>query len=94
MFRHIAWISLSTGLVLISMKPIISLRRLSGCTNDGVIMRNKHVSMATLSYDSLQQEIARGKGEHLASLATLLGVREEDQPVRSMGPSGPKVYAG
>src|SRR5687767_4519575 len=52
----------------------------SGCTNDGVIMKNKHVSMAALSYDSLRQEMAQGRGEHLASLATLLGVREEDQP--------------
>lgn len=126
MFRHIASISLSTGLVLFSIGlaqaagnpdngPGCGLGKLawldyggqkqiapqvmmattngtfgsqtfgissgtSGCTNDGVIMKNKHVSMATLSYDSLQQEIAQGKGEHLASLATLLGVREEDQP--------------
>jgi hypothetical protein len=52
----------------------------SGCTNDGVIMKNKHVSMATSSFDSLRQEMAQGGGEHLASLATLLGVPEKDQP--------------
>ncbi len=52
----------------------------SGCANDGVIMKNKHVSMASTSFDSLRQEMAQGQGEHLASLATLLGVPEKDQP--------------
>jgi DUF3015 family protein len=52
----------------------------SGCANDGVIMKNKHVSMAATSFDSLSQEMAQGGGEHLASLATLLGVAEKDQP--------------
>lgn len=53
----------------------------SGCTNDGVIMKNKHVNLAGGAFESLKQEMAQGRGEHLASLATLLGVPGEDQPV-------------
>jgi hypothetical protein len=53
----------------------------SGCTNDGVIIKNKHINMASSTFDSLVQEMAQGQGEHLASLATLLGVPEEDRPV-------------
>jgi hypothetical protein len=52
----------------------------SGCTNDGVIMKNKHVSLTSATFESLGQEMAQGQGEHLASLATLLGVPEQDQP--------------
>ena len=52
----------------------------SGCTNDGVIMKNKHVNMASRAFESLAQDMAQGHGEHLASLATLLGVPEEAQP--------------
>ncbi len=53
----------------------------SGCTNDGVIMKNKHVNLAAGAFDSLKQEMAQGQGEHLASLATLLGIPVEAQPV-------------
>jgi hypothetical protein len=53
----------------------------SGCTNDGVIMKNKHINLASGAFDSLQQEMAKGGGEHLAALATLLGVPDEEQPV-------------
>ena len=52
----------------------------SGCTNDGVIMKNKHLNMASRTFDSLAQEMAQGRGEHLAFLAALLGVPEEAQP--------------
>jgi hypothetical protein len=52
----------------------------SGCTNDGLIMKNKHVNMAQSSFESLEQEMVQGYGEHLASLATLLGVPTENQP--------------
>ena len=52
----------------------------SGCTNDGVIMKNKHLNMASRAFESLAEEMAQGRGEHLASLATLLGVPEEAQP--------------
>lgn len=53
----------------------------SGCTNDGVIMKNKHVNLAGGAFESLKQEMAQGQGEHLASLATLLGVPIEEHPV-------------
>ena len=52
----------------------------SGCTNDGVIMKNKHINMASRSFETLAEEMAQGRGEHLTSLATLLGVPEEAQP--------------
>jgi len=53
----------------------------SGCTNDGIIMKNKHVNLAYGTFNSLKQEMAQGQGEHLASLATLLGVPLEQQPL-------------
>ncbi len=53
----------------------------SGCTNDGVIMKNKHVNLASGAFESLKQEMAQGGGEHLAALATLMGVPEEEQPL-------------
>jgi len=43
-------------------------------------MKNKHVNLAQSSFESLKQEMAQGYGEHLASLATLLGVPTENQP--------------
>lgn len=53
----------------------------SGCTNDGMIMKNKHINMASGAFASLKQEMAQGQGEHLASLATLLEVPNEEQPL-------------
>ncbi|HYT57085.1 MAG TPA: DUF3015 domain-containing protein [Verrucomicrobiae bacterium] len=53
----------------------------SGCTNDGTIMAEHKVNVfAAANYDSLSQEMARGGGEHLASLAELMGVSEESRP--------------
>ena len=53
----------------------------SGCTNDGLIMKNKHINaMASSTFDDLAQEMAQGHGEHLASLASVLGVPEENEP--------------
>ena len=52
----------------------------SGCANDGVIMKNKHINLASRAFESLAEDMAQGRGEHLASLATLLGVPEEAQP--------------
>ncbi len=52
----------------------------SGCTNDGTIMaEHKTTLFAELNFDTLSQEMAQGRGEHLASLATLLGVPAEQQ---------------
>lgn len=53
----------------------------SGCTNDGTIFAEHKVNVfAAANYDSLSQEMARGGGEHLASLADLMGVPEKKRP--------------
>jgi len=50
----------------------------SGCTNDGKIMsEHKTTVFAALNFDALTAEMAQGQGEHLASLATLMGVPAE-----------------
>jgi len=50
----------------------------SGCTDDGKWWaENKTTMFAELNSDSLAQEMAQGGGEHLASLATLLGVPQD-----------------
>jgi hypothetical protein len=52
----------------------------SGCTNDGKVMGDsKTVMFAELNFENLSQEMAQGQGEHLASLATLMGVPAEHQ---------------
>ena len=51
----------------------------SGCTDDGKWWaEQKAVMFAELNSDSLAQEMAQGRGEHLASLATLLGVPQQE----------------
>jgi hypothetical protein len=53
----------------------------SGCTNDGKVMTQYQATMfAEVNFESLAQDMAQGQGEHLASLATLLGVPSEYQP--------------
>jgi len=52
----------------------------SGCTNDGTVMAEHKVNVfAAANYDNLSQEMARGGGEHLASLAELMGIPEESR---------------
>ena len=47
----------------------------SGCTNDGQVMADQRTTVfAHMNFDNLSQEMAQGKGEHLASLATLMGI--------------------
>jgi hypothetical protein len=43
-------------------------------------MKNKHINLASRTFESLAQEMAQGRGEHLTSLAALLGVPEDAQP--------------
>lgn len=53
----------------------------SGCTNDGSVMaQHKTTLFAELNFEDLSQDMAQGRGEHLASLATLMGVPVEQQP--------------
>ena len=52
----------------------------SGCTNDGKVMAEQKTTLfAELNFENLSQEMAQGQGEHLASLATLMGVPAEHQ---------------
>ena len=52
----------------------------SGCTNDGKVMAEQKTTLfAELNFENLSQEMAQGQGEHLASLATLMGVPVEHQ---------------
>lgn len=52
----------------------------SGCTNDGVVFAEQKVNVfAAINFENLSQEMAQGRGEHLASLATLMGVPVEHQ---------------
>lgn len=52
----------------------------SGCTNDGKVMgEHKTTMFASLNLEALSAEMAQGQGEHLASLASLMGVPEEHQ---------------
>lgn len=52
-----------------------------GCTNDGIVMNDQKVVVyARANFDSLSQEMARGGGEHLAALASLMGVPAAQHP--------------
>jgi hypothetical protein len=53
----------------------------SGCSNDGRMWNSERVSLFIgINYASLTEDMARGGGEHLASLATLMHVPLEYQP--------------
>lgn len=53
----------------------------SGCTNDGKVMAGQQTNLFIAStFDTLSEDMARGGGEHLAALATLMGVPAEQQP--------------
>src|SRR5712692_4381774 len=52
----------------------------SGCSNDGKVWADQKTTMfAQINFENLSQEMAQGQGEHLASLATLMGVPAEHQ---------------
>lgn len=51
-----------------------------GCKNGGKFWAEYKTSMfAQLNFENLSQEMAQGQGEHLASLATLMGVPSAHQ---------------
>ena len=51
----------------------------SGCTNDGTIVMKEKVNVfAAVNFDNISQEMAQGQGEHLTSLATLMGIPQEN----------------
>jgi hypothetical protein len=52
----------------------------SGCTNDGKVMAEHRTSLFVANaFGTLSEEMARGGGEHLTALATLMAVPEQDQ---------------
>ena len=52
-----------------------------GCTNDGIVKNDEKVDVfASVNLENLKQDMAQGKGEYLASFATLLGVSNDHQP--------------
>lgn len=51
-----------------------------GCKNNGKLWTEQKVNMfATANFENLSQEMAQGQGEHLASLATLMGISADYQ---------------
>lgn len=47
----------------------------SGCTNDGKVMAEQKAAIFVASaFDTLSEDMARGGGEHLTVLATMIGV--------------------
>ncbi|MFZ5862057.1 MAG: DUF3015 domain-containing protein [Nitrospirota bacterium] len=53
----------------------------SGCSQDGIVSREHETAIyAQATIENLSQEMAQGRGEHLASLATLMGVPADLQP--------------
>ncbi|HMU53980.1 MAG TPA: DUF3015 family protein [Nitrospira sp.] len=52
-----------------------------GCKNSGKFWAEHKANMfAGLNFENLTQEMAQGGGEHLASMAALMGVSEDKQP--------------
>lgn len=56
----------------------------SGCTNDGKVWAEERTEFFVAhAFENLAADMARGQGEHLAALATLLGIPSEHQPIFS-----------
>lgn len=73
-------------LISTTNNPIIPLQAFAittgtlGCKNNGKVWVEEKVNMfASTNLESLSQEMAQGQGEHLASLATLMGVPADRQ---------------
>jgi Protein of unknown function (DUF3015) len=73
-------------LISTTNNPIIPLQAFAittgtlGCKNNGKVWVEEKVYMfASTNFESLSQEMAQGQGEHLASLATLMGVPADRQ---------------
>ena len=53
----------------------------SGCTNDGKVMATNQTNLFVAStFEAISDDMARGGGEHLAALATLMGVPAGHHP--------------
>ena len=54
----------------------------SGCTNDGTILASEKVNVfASINFDDISQDMARGQGEHLTSLATLMEIPTDQHEI-------------
>jgi len=52
----------------------------SGCENPGVVSNDYQQKIfVAMNLDDLAQDIAKGQGDHLSSLASLMGIANEDQ---------------
>jgi hypothetical protein len=52
----------------------------SGCTNDGHIMaEQKATDFVAVNFENIFQEMAQGHGEHLTTLAAMIGIPKEQQ---------------
>lgn len=52
----------------------------SGCTNNGMIVQHEVVTVfVSQNVDHVSQDMARGRGEYLSSLATLMGIPPDRQ---------------
>ncbi|RHX84425.1 DUF3015 domain-containing protein [Leptospira stimsonii] len=57
----------------------------SNCTADGIVNNDKAKEVFVhMNYESLEQEIAMGKGEKLSSLATLFGCSGDSQRFKAV----------
>lgn len=53
----------------------------SGCSNDGTIWDSQKAGLfIEINYANVMDDMARGGGEHLASMATLMGLSEDKHP--------------
>jgi hypothetical protein len=53
----------------------------SGCTNDGQVWASEKTNVfVAVNFNNLSQDMAQGHGEHLTSLATLMGIPADQQP--------------
>ncbi len=53
----------------------------SGCTNDGQVWASEKANVfVAVNFSNISQDMAQGQGEHLASLATLMGIPADQHP--------------
>ena len=55
--------------------------------NEDGLLKSEHKAIAFAAYNqsNLEQDIAKGRGEYLASVSSLLGVSESEKPAFALG---------
>ena len=55
--------------------------------NEDGLLKSEHKAIAFAAYNqsNLEQDIAKGRGEYLASMSSLLGVSEDERPAFALG---------